>query len=317
MRRYIDDFTLALLAVMLVAWLVPASGSVAIWFDRLTMLAIAALFFLHGARLAPREVMRGATHWRLHLCIFCCTFGLFPLVGLMLEPVLLPLLGPQLWIGFIYLCVLPGTVQSAIAFTSLAGGNLSAAVCSASASSILGIFLTPMLIASLLTGPAEYSAGWEAVLAICAQLLLPFMLGQAARPWIIGWLEKRVALLRYVDQGSILLVVYTAFGGAVVAGVWELVTLSAAATLMVACSGLLALMLGVIWGLGRLLGFDRADCITLLFCGSKKSMATGVPMAQILFAGAAGGFAILPLLFFHQLQLVVCIALAQRFARGG
>lgn len=219
-----------------------------------------------------------------------------------------------MWVGFMYLCVLPGTVQSAIAFTSLARGNVPAAVCSASASSILGIFLTPLLITGLVSTSAEPASSGQAVLLICAQLLLPFILGQAARPWVSGWLDRRVALVRYVDQGSILLVVYTAFGGAVVTGVWELVSPGAALILMVACAFLLVLMLSVIWGLGKTLGFASPDCITLLFCGSKKSMATGVPMAQILFSSAAGGFVILPLLFFHQLQLVVCSMLAQRFA---
>jgi solute carrier family 10 (sodium/bile acid cotransporter), member 7 len=314
MRRYLDDFTLALLAVMLLAWLFPAQGSVQAYFSILTTFAISLLFFLHGARLAPREVLRGATHWKLHLCIFLCTFGLFPLVGFLLHPIMLPLLGKQLWVGFLFLCVLPGTVQSAIAFTSLAGGNISAAVCSASASSVIGIFLTPMLLTGLISSSTVPTSAWDAILKICAQLLVPFLLGQLARPWVFPWTERHVALVRHTDQTSILLVVYTAFGGAVSAGIFAQVSPDAALALMIACTGLLAIMLGSIWALGTALGFDRADRIALLFCGSKKSMATGVPMAQLLFSGAAGGFAILPLLFFHQLQLVVCSMLAQRFA---
>ncbi|WP_445402340.1 bile acid:sodium symporter family protein [Zobellella sp. An-6] len=314
-----DKFTLTLLAAVAAAALLPARGQEALFFEGLTTAAIALLFFMHGARLSRRAIIDGATHWRLHLLVFGCTFVLFPLLGLALRPVLLPLLGETLYLGVLFLCVLPGTVQSAIAFTSLAGGNVPAAVCSASASSLLGILFTPVLAGLLLQVQADRAAGstLEAIGAISLQLLLPFVAGHLLRPRIGGWVDRRRALLARVDQGSILLVVYTAFSASVVEGLWNAVSPARLALLTAVCCLLLALVLLLTAWLGRRLGFGREDQITIVFGGSKKSMATGVPMAKVLFAGSMLGPALLPLMIFHQIQLMACAVLARRYARRG
>ncbi|MBL1377812.1 bile acid:sodium symporter family protein [Zobellella iuensis] len=314
-----DNFTLTLLAVVAAATLLPASGQGALFFEGITAAAIALLFFMHGARLSRRAIIDGATHWRLHLLVFGCTFVLFPLLGLALRPVLLPLLGEPLYLGVLFLCLLPGTVQSAIAFTSLAGGNVPAAVCSASASSLLGILLTPVLVGLLLQVQADTQAGatLEAIGAISLQLLLPFAAGHWLRPRIGHWVDRRRALLARVDQGSILLVVYTAFSASVVEGLWNAVSPARLALLSLVCCLLLALVLLLTAWLGRRLGFNREDQISIVFCGSKKSMATGVPMAKVLFAGSMLGPALLPLMLFHQIQLMVCAVLARHYARRG
>lgn len=310
-----DNFTLTLLAVVLIATLLPCRGQVAVAFDWITNLAIALLFFLHGAKLSRQAVIAGATHWRLHLLVFACTFGLFPLLGLLLKPLLAPLVTPELYLGVLYLCALPATVQSAIAFTSLARGNIAAAICSAAASSLLGIFLTPLLVALLLGVQGEGGSTLDAIGKITLQLLVPFIAGQLARRWLAGWMERNKHWLRYVDQGSILLVVYTAFSAAVVQGLWQQVPPTALLGLVVVCCVLLGIVLCLTRLFGRLLGFDVADRITIVFCGSKKSLATGVPMAQVLFAGGAIGMLILPLMLFHQIQLMVCAVLAERYGR--
>ncbi len=314
LRTLFDNFTLALLAVMLAATVLPCEGMGAVFFETLMSLAIGLLFFLHGARLSPQNVRSGASHWRLHALVFFCTFVMFPLIGLALKPIVSPLVGRELYVGLLYLCALPATVQSAIAFTSLARGNVPAAICSAAASSLLGIFLTPLLV-YLLVGVEGAGVGLQAVLKIVLQLLAPFVLGQLARRWIAGWVERRRSWLRFVDQGSILLVVYTAFSEATVLGLWHSVPLQKLALLTVVCCALLALVLWLTHALAKQLGFNVEDQITILFAGSKKSMATGVPMAQILFSGGAVGAVILPLMLFHQIQLMVCALLAQRYAR--
>ena len=316
LRRFLPDpFTQALLAVVLAASLLPARGQVALAFDWITNLAIALLFFLHGAKLSRQAIIAGAGHWRLHLLVFACTFVAFPLLGLALRPLLTPLVGPELYLGMLYLCALPATVQSAIAFTSLARGNVPAAICSAAASSLFGIFLTPMLVALLMDVNGDGGSTLDAIGKITVQLLIPFVAGQFARRWIGAWVERNRQWLRFVDQGSILLVVYVAFSAAVVEGLWHQVPLPALAGLVVACCVLLALALLVSHGAARLFGFDLEDRITILFCGSKKSLATGVPMAQVLFASSSLGLLILPLMLFHQIQLMVCAVLAQRYAR--
>ena len=309
-----DDFTLMLVATVIAASVLPCRGVVAQGFGIITNLAIGLLFFMHGAKLSREAIIAGATHWRLHLLIFVATFVMFPLLGWALRPLLEPLATPELYLGLLFLCTLPATMQSAITFTSIAHGNVPAAVCSASASSLLGIFLTPLLAGLLLSrqgGGAATSV--DAVRSIVLQLLLPFIAGNVARRWIGAWVEHRKAMLGWVDRGSILLVVYTAFSAAVNQGLWHQIPLPALAGLLLACALLLAAALTLTTLAARRLGFDTADEVTIVFCGSKKSLASGIPMAQVLFAGHVAGIVVLPLMLFHQLQLMVCAVLAQRY----
>jgi len=310
-----DNFTLTLIGVVLLASILPVTGQVAVGFSWLTNAAIALLFFLHGAKLSRDAIVAGAGHWRLHLLVFGLTFVLFPLVGLALKPVLSPLIGKELYMGMLYLCALPATVQSAIAFTSLARGNIPAAICSAAASSLFGIFLTPLLVALLLDVHGEGSSTLDAILKISVQLLLPFIAGQIARRWVGAWVARNKSWLKFIDQGSILLVVYGAFSEAVNEGIWRQIPLWQLGGLVVACCVLLALIMMAAIALGRVFGFSEEDRITILFCGSKKSLATGVPMAQVLFAGSTIGVLILPVMLFHQIQLMVCAVMAQRYAK--
>jgi len=310
-----DNMTLCLIAVVIAASLFPVRGQAAVAFDGLTNAAIALLFFMHGAKLSREAIISGMTHWRLHLLVFACTFILFPLLGLALKPVLVPLVGDELYLGILFLCALPATVQSAIAFTSLARGNVAAAVCSAATSSLLGIFVTPLLVLLMIGAQAGESNTLDAIGKIVVQLLVPFIAGQIARRWIGDWVARNKGWLKSVDQGSILLVVFGAFSHAVVEGIWQQVPLFQLAGLVVACCLLLALVLFIVSFLSRRAGFNTEDRITILFAGSKKSLATGVPMAQVLFAGGAIGALILPLMLFHQIQLMVCAVLAERYAR--
>lgn len=314
LRLLFDNFTVALLVVVAIAALWPAHGRAAPLFDHLTLAAIALLFFLHGAKLSRQALRQGLTHWRLHALVFACTFVLFPLLGLALQPLLQPLTGELLYRGILYLCVVPATVQSAIAFTSLARGNVSAAICSAAGSSLIGIAITPLLVILILNPGGSGGVGLDAVGKIVLELFVPFAAGQLARPWIGAWIERHQRLVHAVDQGSVLMVVYTAFSASVVGGLWALVPVTDLLALALVCCLLLALVLAIVWQLGKRLGFKIEDRITILFAGSKKSMASGVPMAQVLFSGAMLGPMILPLMLFHQIQLMVCAVLARRFA---
>lgn len=309
-----DNMTLLLFAVVLTASFIPCTGVVAVGFNTLTTGMIALLFFMHGAKLSRAAVIAGITHWRLHVVILTFTFAIFPLLGLMLKPVLLSMVTPELYLGILFLCVLPSTVQSSIAFTSVARGNVAAAVCSASASNLIGIFLTPFLVSLLLASSTAGHSSFDAILKIVYQLLLPFIVGQMARPWIAAWQERHKEVLKMVDQSSILMVVYVAFSEAVVQGLWHKVPL----TMLLSLLAISAVMLGVIMSLtlyaSRRFGFSKEDEIALVFCGSKKSLASGVPMAKVLFASHTIGVVLLPLMIFHQLQLMVCAVMAQRYA---
>jgi sodium/bile acid cotransporter 7 len=285
MRFLPDRFTLYRGATVLLASMLPAQGRGIVAFEWISSVAIALLFFLHGARMSRDALIAGIVHWRLHLTIFTATFLLFHLLGVALKPLLTPFITPELYLGILFLCTLPATVQSSIAFTSIARGNVAAAVCSASASSLLGIFLTPLLVSVVVIKLGKTPIAFDAVGKIMLQLLLPFVLGQCIHRLIGAWTHRHKPILKFVDQGSILLVVYSAFSAAMNEGLWRNTPLAALLGLLLACILILALALGGCFFAGKALGFSIEDRITLLFCGSKKSLASGIPMAQVLFVG--------------------------------
>ena len=315
-RLRLDPFLMILLVVLAAATLLPVRGGAAIAADHVTDVAIALLFFLHGAKLSREAILAGIGAWKLHLLVLSATYALFPLLGLAIVTTLGGTVDPLVAMGVLYLAILPSTVQSSIAFTAIAGGNVPAAICSASLSNILGILLTPLLAAWLIGGQGAGGGFFlQAVTSIATQLLLPFILGHLARPWIGAWIDRHRQLVTRVDRGVILLVVYTAFSAAVVAGLWTRLSLADLATIGAICAVLLAAVLLLTSLATRLSGLPRPDAIVLVFCGSKKSLASGVPMAGTLFPAAQVGVVILPLMLFHQLQLIVCSIIAARLAR--
>ncbi|WP_221444703.1 bile acid:sodium symporter family protein [Caulobacter sp. YL-Caulobacter] len=309
-----DNFTLSLLGTVILASLLPCRGQAATIAGAVTDLAIALLFFLHGAKLSREAILAGIGHWRLHLLVLACTFVLFPVIGLGFKAVPAGLLDPTIAAGLLYLCILPSTVQSSIAFTAIARGNVPAAICGASLSNILGVVLTPILAAVLLGAKGQGGDMLGAAGSIVVQLLVPFVAGHLLRPWIGGFVDRHKKVLTLVDRGSILLVVYTAFSAAVVEGLWRKMGAGDLATILVLDGALLALALGATNLIARRAGLSKADEITLVFCGSKKSLASGVPMAGLLFPAAVVGPMIVPLMLFHQIQLMVCAVLARRYA---
>ncbi|MFI9274946.1 bile acid:sodium symporter family protein [Kitasatospora sp. NPDC052896] len=311
-RLPVDPFITALLCTVGLALLLPARGAAAPAVSDAAVGAVGLLFFLYGARLSAREALDGLRQWRLHGLVLAVTFALFPLLGVASRVFVPTLLPQQLYQGLLFLCLLPSTVQSSIAFTSIARGNTAAAVCSATFSSLFGIVVTPLLAALLLSTHGG-GIGAGSVLGIVEQLLLPFLAGQLLRRWIIGVLTRHRRILGLVDRGSILLVVYSAFSEAVVGGVWGQVSLPRLGVLALLEAALLAVVLTSTTLLARRLGFDRPDRTAIVFCGSKKSLAAGVPMATVLFPGPSLGLIVLPLMLFHQLQLMVCAVLARRW----
>jgi solute carrier family 10 (sodium/bile acid cotransporter), member 7 len=310
----IEPFMLGILASVAVGAILPASGAAADVLDWATKIAIALLFFLYGARLHPREALEGLRHWRLHTTVLAATYLLFPLIGLALRLLVPSVLTDDLYTGVLYLCLLPSTVQSSIAFTSVARGNVAGAVVSASLSNLLGVFVTPLLVMLLMhtTGNVHVSGGQ--VLTIVVQLLLPFFVGQALRPWL-GWLMRHKSTTKVVDRGSIYLVVYSAFSASMTEHIWHGLSVWRVLAVAVVCAVMLAVVLGITTAAGRLLGFSWPDRIVITFCGSKKSLATGLPMATVLFAGQPVGLIVLPLMIFHQIQLLTCAWLAGRWGR--
>jgi solute carrier family 10 (sodium/bile acid cotransporter), member 7 len=310
-----DPFLLALFAVVALAALWPASGAFGAALAVATKVAIALLFALYGVRLSPTEAWHGLRHWRLHLMVLAATFVAFPLLGLAAHALVPAVLTPGLYTGVLVLCLVPSTVQSSIAFTSIAHGNVPAAIVSATLSNMLGVVLTPLLMVLLVHTANAPIVDGSAVLDIFAQLLLPFVVGQLLRPLLAGWVERHPVVTKAFDRGSILLVVYTAFSLSMTEHVWSTVSVWRLLAVVAVCAALLAIMLALTISTARLARLNRADMTVLSFCGSKKSLASGLPMTLVLF-GAGAGLIMLPLIIFHQLQLIVCAAIATRMSRA-
>ncbi|MES3154516.1 bile acid:sodium symporter [Sphingomonas faeni] len=309
-----EPFILMLLGTVVLASLLPARGEMATIVGYAADIGIVLLFFLHGAKLSRDAILSGLRNWKLHLGVLAITFVAFPLFGLGLTA--LPFVTGPLAAGLLFLTLLPSTVQSSIAFTAIARGNVAAAVCSASFSNLLGILVTPALVALLMNISGSGGISIESIEAIVLQLLVPFVAGHLLRPWIGAWVTRNKGLLTVVDRGSILLVVYSAFGAAVVEGLWTKLSLGDLILIGLLCAALLAFVLGLTFAVARLMKLPREDAIVLQFCGSKKSLASGVPMAGVLFPPAQVGVILLPVMLFHQLQLIACAVIARRYAES-
>lgn len=312
----IDPFLLWLIAVVAAASLLPVREAAAHFVSVLADAAIVLLFFLHGAKLSRQAIILGIRNWRVHILVFASTYVLFPILGVSTVKLTGGFIDPLLASGILFLTLLPSTVQSSIAFTAIARGNVAAAVCSASLSNLLGIVFTPLLVGLLMvsaTGPSAFD--WHAVQSIVMQLLVPFVAGHLLRPLIGGFIDRNKGILMPVDRGSILLVVYSAFSAAVVNGIWHKLDFADLVMLLAISGVILAIVMITNSVVARATGMPREDAVVLLFCGSKKSLVSGVPMAGALFAPAQVGLVVLPLMIFHQLQLFVCAWLAARFRR--
>lgn len=314
-RLGFDFYIVLLIGTVVLASLLPARGMGAAIVGQVAYYAVALLFFLYGAKLNTTAIVAGISNWKLQVLVFGTTFVVFPIIGLALSSAASPFLPPEITLGLLYLAVLPSTVQSSIAFTSIARGNVPAAVCAASVSNLLGIFITPAFAALLLHTSGD-NGGFDpkAIVDIGVQILLPFVLGQLARPLVGNLIKAHPKLTNAVDRGSILLIVYSAFSAGVVAGIWQQVDLSTLGIIIGADVLLLAVVMLITVLIGRVTKLPREDRMVLFFCGSKKSLASGLPMANILFAGQSVSLIVLPIMIFHQIQLVVCAIIAQREA---
>ena len=312
-RIGIDSYMLLLLVMVAAGLLLPARGVAADLLRDVTFWAVALLFFLYGARLDPAAVRAGLMNWRLQGLTLAATYLLFPLVGLALVSVAGSVLGPTVSLGLMFLALLLSTVQSSIAFTSIAGGNVPGAICAASLSNLLGVAITPLLVA-LVLHQGDGATGLGPVIKVGTQILLPFAAGQILRPWIGGFVRRRRLLTMVVDRGSILLIVYSAFSAGTVAGLWEAIPPASLVILGLVVLVFLALVMGLMVGAGRLAGLSYPDRAALFYCGSTKSLASGLPIATALFAADQVGAIVLPLMIYHMTQLLVCALVSQRAA---
>ena len=309
-----DPLIVLIILAVILAVIAPARGDFAETFGQLTNVAIAFLFFLYGARLSTQEALNGLKHWRLHLTILAFTFVVYPLIGIALRP-LTAFISHDMYLGILFLTLVPSTVQSSVAFTSIAKGNVAGAIVSASTSNLVGVFITPSLVMLLMGTGGGVHIDTSVFGEIALLLLAPFILGQLTRRWVGKFAQSKAT--KVVDRGSIAMVVYSAFSKGVVDGIWSSISIWELAFLVAFAAILVAFMLWLTKKVSEKLGFKRADTVAIEFCGSKKSLATGLPMASVIFAsgGTSLGLLILPLMIYHQVQLMMCSWLASRYAQ--
>lgn len=310
-------YVLSLVAAATLGLLFPEPGSKGgfLRLDTITQLGVMLVFFLHGANLAPKNLRQGVVNWRLHLFVQGTTYVFFPLLGALIFFGGRNFLPADLLLGLFYLCALPSTITSSVAMTALAHGNIGGAIFNATLSGLIGMLITPVLMSLVMNTAGHTLPLLPSILDVMQTLLLPFICGQLLRPLLVNVLVRRKALVTLLDRAVIVLIVHASFCESSKANVWSSYPLASMLLLVAITAMLLMVVLYLTTQFSRLLGFSRQDEIAAVFCGSKKSLANGMPMANVLLAGHAGlGVLVLPMMIYHQLQLLVCSVLAQRYA---
>ncbi|MDX2186879.1 MAG: bile acid:sodium symporter family protein [Opitutaceae bacterium] len=319
-RPVFDWFLAGMVIAVLLAFLFPEPGARGGWLhpELLTKGGVALIFFLHGVSLSFAALKAGTLNWRLHLVVQSTTFALFPVLGLVLLGGMKAFGWEDLAFGFFYLCALPSTVSSSVALTAAAGGNVAGAVFNATLSSLLGIFLTPLWVSFALSASGQSLPLAKVILDLVLWLLLPLALGQLSRPLLSRWTTQHKSRIQQADRATILVLVYTSFCDSVREGVWSGQGWAKVLATTLLCYGIFQLILAISGRVAKLLHFSREDTITAQFCGSKKTLASGVPMAQLIFVGHPGlGLILLPIMIYHPLQLLLCARLASAWSREG
>jgi len=315
-----NGFIIALLCSVALAFLFPSPGARGGWMhpDLLNNAGIALILFVQGLAMAVERMRSGAGNWRLHLIIQSFTFLLFPIVGLAFHEItriIWPSEPSALRDGFLYLCVLPSTVSTSVVLTSVARGNTSGAIFNAALSNILGVMFTPLLVRLLMQASGQVSSFGPLLLKITLLTLVPFVIGMGIRPLVREWVDARRSWLNLVSNGVILLIVYTAFCDSVEGRVWEHYGIGLTVKVLI---GVVTLFTGVsllVWAICNAARLERDDFIAALFCSVKKTLAMGVPLAQLIFGATANlALILLPIMFYHPFQLFVCGLLANHFA---
>lgn len=313
-------FLTALPLAVGLAWVIPEAGASGGWLrsEVLTKLGVAAIFLFQGLVLAAAALKAGARQWRLHVLVQGFIFAGFPLLGIVLAGIFGPWLGADLRLGFLFLCVLPSTISSAVVLTAVAGGNAAGAIFNAVVSSLLGVVVTPLWVAWLMQTSGEPFALGPVITEIVVLLLLPFVVGQALRRWCAAWADAHKRGLSNASSGIILFIVFAAFSNSVQSGLWAEHGAGVVGQALLGSIVLFGLAMVLVGLLGRMGGLPPGDRIAALFGATQKTLASGVPMAKVIFgAHPALGLILLPVMLYHPVQLLVHGIMAARLAARG
>lgn len=317
-RIGLDWFLGAIILMVLAAYYFPAPGLMQepISLEELANYGVSGIFFFYGLKLSTDKLKQGLSNWKMHIVIQATTFVLFPLLVLLIKPLFASAEGEALWLGIFYLAALPSTVSSSVVMVSMANGNIPAAIFNASISSLIGLFMTPLWVGFFMVADTESFDSLSIIIKLCVQVLLPLVLGMLLNRRLGWFADKYKNALKIFDQSVILVIIYTSFCKSFALNLFKGLSLQELVLLMVGLLALFFIVIALTNAIGKLLGFNRADNITVMFCGSKKSLVHGTVMSKVLFTqNAMVGIILLPLMIYHALQLIAASIMAQKFAR--
>lgn len=314
----IDKFILAIIAVIIIAYLFPQWGSKesGVPLDLIASIGISLIFFFYGLKLSPAQIKAGLKNWRLHLLVQLSTFLIFPLIVLAFYPFINTEHGQTIWLAFLFLAALPSTVSSSVVMVSIARGNIPAAIFNASISGLIGIVITPLWIGMFLQQTSiDFNLG-EIYIKLVTEILLPVVVGLVLQRYWGNYARKYTRFLTLFDKSVILLIIFKSFSQSFENNVFSVVDVSDLLLIVVAVLLLFYAIYFLTRYISKLLGFNMEDQITAQFCGTKKSLVHGTVFAKILFQHSAStGIMLLPIMLFHPIQILIISFVATKLGK--
>jgi sodium/bile acid cotransporter 7 len=313
-----DGFLIMIGTMILLAYFLPQPGMVKEPFslEQIAGAGVSLIFLFYGLRLSMEKLKAGLVNWKMHIIVQLTTFLFFPLIVLASRPLFVGTDFEVLWLGIFFLAALPSTVSSSVVMVSIAKGNIPAAIFNASISSLIGVVVTPLWVGLFIASATGNFDVTDIVLKLVLQVLLPVVIGISLNARFGAIAEKYKKQLKYFDQAIILTIIYTSFCKSFSENLFADFTALELAGL---AAGMIGLFFAVFFSVGllsRLFGFSDEDRITVLFCGSKKSLVHGTVMSKVLFQHSTiTGIILLPLMLYHALQLIAASIIAQGMAR--
>ncbi len=311
----IDKFVLAIIIIVLLAYLFPQLGAKEsnIPLDLIGSIGIALIFFFYGLKLHPDKIKNGLKNWKLHILVQLATFLLFPILVLLFKPFITSNNQEMIWLSFLFLAALPSTVSSSVVMVSIANGNISAAIFNASISGLIGIVITPLWMGLFLQQTTtEFDLG-TIYIKLATEILLPVILGIILQRYLGKYAAKYNKQLTIFDKSIILLVIYKSFSESFEEKVFTSVKIMDLILIFTVDMVLFFVVYSLIGFLSRKLQFNKEDQITAQFCGTKKSLVHGTVFSKILFPSTISiGIILLPLMLFHAFQIFIISILASK-----
>lgn len=311
----IDTFVIAIIISIVLAYIFPQLGASdsPVPMALISSLGISFIFFFYGLSLSSEAIKSGLKNWKLHVSVQASTFVLFPLLIVPFYPLAKDTSYELLWLAFLFMAALPSTVSSSVVMVAMAKGNLPAAIFNASISGIIGIVITPLWMMPFIK-QTDVAFDFSAIyLQLISEIVIPLILGLLLRRFLGVWARKHKPTLNKFDKLIILLIIYKSFVQSFEDNIFNSVGLVE----MLSIVGLVLIIFVAVYRLtgwiGKLLKFNHADQITNQFCGTKKSLVHGTVFSEALFGQTSVvGIILLPLMFYHALQILIISAIATK-----